>query len=245
MFFLDGQVARATSDQFYDAAPMTMLELLVEPHPLLDLAAFSTAFATPLGQAAPAPWITTRLMKGADAPFHVDDSIRAAVRKLLRHGGYKPSGRGKPASEYLWRAAERGTLASINPAVDACNVVSLHSGLPVSVIDLDRARPPMRVAIAPEGARYVFNASGQEIDLQGLLCLHDANGPCANAVKDAQRTKTRDQTVRTLSLVWGSRERPDRTEAAVAWYMELLRPTGASVSRIDRLTRRAENGMQE
>ena len=28
----------------------------------------------------------------------------------------------------------------------------------------------------------MFNASGQTIDVGGLLCLFDAEGPCANAV---------------------------------------------------------------
>lgn len=204
----------------------------VDPHALLDLAAFETHFATPLGSAAPAPWITELLDKSAVAPLGADDATRSAVRKLLRQGGYKPSGRGKPASEYLLRAAEGGALEGINMAVDTCNAVSLHSGLPISVIDLDRARPPFRVALAPDGARYVFNAAGQEIDLTGLLCLHDADGPCANAVKDAQRTKTHEATVRTLSLVWGSRELPGRTDLTTRWYTELLRRGGATVDRI-------------
>ena len=130
--------------------------------------------------------------------------IRKDVRDVLRHGGYKPTGRGKPASEYLVKAAAKG-LRSINLAVDACNVVSLHSGLPISVVDLDRAAAPLSVAIADADASYVFNASGQEIRLGGLLCLHDAEGPCANAVKDSQRTKTHDGTTRTLSLVWGAK----------------------------------------
>ena len=30
------------------------------------------------------------------------------MRELLRYGGYKPTGRGKPASEYLVRAAGEG-----------------------------------------------------------------------------------------------------------------------------------------
>ena len=80
--------------------------------------------------------------------------------------------------------------SSINAAVDVCNIVSLHSGLPISVVDLAKATPPFRVAVAAAGSSYVFNASGQTIDLGGLLCLCDADGPCANAVKDAQRTKT-------------------------------------------------------
>src|SRR5688500_10516642 len=101
----------------------------------------------------------------ASAPLQSSDEVRAAVRDLLRHGGYKPTGRGKPASEYLIRAVSEGALSSINPAVDACNVVSLHSGLPISVVDLDRARPPFRIAVAAAETTYVFNASGQTIDV--------------------------------------------------------------------------------
>ena len=51
-------------------------------------------------------------------------------------------------------------------------------------------------AVAPAGASYIFNASGQSMDLSGLLCLFDADGPCANPVKDAQRTKTGPETRR-------------------------------------------------
>jgi hypothetical protein len=68
----------------------------------------------------------------------------------------------------------------------------------------------------------VFNASGQEIDLAGLLCLFDAEGPCANAVKDAQRTKTGPATTRTLSILWGARALPGRAAEAAAWYRGLL-----------------------
>jgi len=153
--------------------------------------------------------------------------VRSAVRDLLRHGGYKPTGRGKPASEYLLRAAGEGALSGINLAVDACNAVSLHSGLPISVVDLDRAQAPLAIAIAPAGSSYVFNASGQTIDLEGLLVLGDAHGPCANAVKDAQRTKTQANTTRTLSIVWGSRALADRTRRAVSWYRALLAQAGA------------------
>src|SRR5262249_24383308 len=157
----------------------------------------------------------------AAAPMRPDQTVRAAVRDLLRHGGYKPTGRAKPSSEYLAGAVSEGALGSINAAVDECNVVSLHSGLPISVVDLDRASPPLRVSAAPAGARYVFNASGQEIDLAGLLCLFDAEGPCANAVKDAQRTKTGAGTTQTLSILWGTRALPGRAAAAAAWYRGL------------------------
>src|SRR5207253_11078384 len=138
----------------------------------------------------------------------------------------------KPASEYLLKAVREKLLSPINVAVDVCNVVSFHSGLPISVVDLDRAREPFRVDVAPPGSSYVFNASGQSIDLGGLLCLFDAEGPCANAVKDAQRTKTTNQTRRTLSLVWGTHALPGRVEAATAWYCALLERLGAHTNRI-------------
>ena len=100
----------------------------------------------------------------------------------------------------------------------------------LSVVDLDRGEPPYRAAIAEAGSKYVFNASGQEIDVGGLLCLHDAQGPCANAVKDSQRTKTTEATTRTLQLVWGSKDLGDRTAVATGWYRELLEKLGAETA---------------
>jgi DNA/RNA-binding domain of Phe-tRNA-synthetase-like protein len=203
------------------------LHLEIDPHPLLRVAAFTTHFPAPLGELPTPAALVALLRLDAPTPLRPEEAVRAAVRDMLRHGGYKPTGRGKPASEYLVRAAGEGVLGSINLAVDACNAVSLHSGLPISVVDLDRARPPFRIGLAPAGASYVFNASGQEIDLSGLVCLFDADGPCANAVRDAQRTKTRAETVRTLSVVWGPAGYEGRLREAAAWYRSLLEEAGA------------------
>jgi DNA/RNA-binding domain of Phe-tRNA-synthetase-like protein len=202
--------------------------MIVEPHPLLDLLAFATTFPRPLGELPMPSEIMALFSLQADAPFRCDDAVREAVRALLRHGGFKPAGRSKPASEYLARAVSDGALASINPAVDVCNIVSLHSGLPISVVDLAKAKPPFRVGIAPPGSSYVFNVSGQAIDLAGLLCLCDAECPCGNAVKDAQRTKTDTETTQTLSVIWGTNALPDRAAKAEAWYRQLLHQLGTS-----------------
>lgn len=205
------------------------MDIHVFPHPLLRLSAFATTFAAPLSETPSPPPLTGLLLAGEAGPLEASEALRTSVRDMLRHAGYKPTGRGKPASEYLKRAAgEEGGVRSINLAVDACNVVSLHSGLPISVVDLARAREPFRVAVAGTGDRYAFNPSGQEIDLGGLLCLFDLTGPCANAVKDAQRTKTDDATTRTLSLVWGCAGWEARLAEATAWYRELLETSGAT-----------------
>ncbi len=204
--------------------------LTVAPHPLLDLAAFVTSFPRPLGECASPPELLAGLRLDHPAPLRSDDHVRAAIRDLLRHGGvFKPTGRSKPASEYLIKAASDG-MDTINAAVDACNVASLHSGLPISVVDLDLVTPPLRVELAPAGYSYVFNRSGQEIAVGGLLSLGDAAGPCAGPVKDSQRSKTHAGTVRTLSIVWGSVALPGRAAATAAWYRELLHSAGATTS---------------
>jgi DNA/RNA-binding domain of Phe-tRNA-synthetase-like protein len=205
-----------------------MHAITVDAHPLLDLRAFVTDFPAAIGQMPTPADILMLMALDAPAPLRSDDKVREAVRRLLRHGGFKPSGRSKPASEYLVRAVGDGTLSSINAAVDVCNIVSLHSGLPVTVIDLARAKAPLRVGVAPPGATYVFNASGQSIDLEGLLCLCDADGPCGNAVKDAQRTKTDAESRRTLTLIWGTNELPGHAATAETWYRELLHRLGAT-----------------
>jgi DNA/RNA-binding domain of Phe-tRNA-synthetase-like protein len=205
--------------------------LSTDPHPLLDLAAFVTEFPRPLAEMPSPPELLALFAPGAAAPLQSSDDVRQAVRDLLRQGGFKPTGRSKPASEYLIKALAEGLLRPVNLAVDACNAASLHSGLPISVVDIDLVNPLLRVGVAPAGAAYVFNASGQTIDLAGLLCLFDAEGPCANAVKDAQRTKTHDGTRRTLSLIWGTTALQSRAKATEQWYRTLLagaetRPVG-------------------
>jgi DNA/RNA-binding domain of Phe-tRNA-synthetase-like protein len=233
------------------------MQIALDPHPSLDARAFVTELPAPL-HALPAPgWLTALLAPaavlagtapalrggasltapalrgGAPLPLAPDERVRGLIRDLLRHGGYKPTGRGKPASEYLVRAAEEGGLRTINLAVDACNAVSLHSGLPISVVDTDKLAPPLRIGLGGAGERYVFNASGQEIDVAGLLCLFDREGPCANAVKDAQRTKTSDATRSTLTVIWGTRELRARSDAALAFYCGLLERAGARTRAIE------------
>jgi DNA/RNA-binding domain of Phe-tRNA-synthetase-like protein len=196
------------------------MQLTIDPHPLLAARVFAATWPGALETIA-APSIDAARDRHYAAPVKSDDAVRAAIRDLLRHAGFKPTGRSKPSSEYLLKAAEDG-LPVINAAVDAGNAVSLHSGLPISVIDLDRAQGPLRIGVADDGMQYVFNRSGQAIDVGQLLCLFDAEGPCANAVKDAQRTKTDGSSTRTLTVVWGAMRVAAHVDATLAWYRALL-----------------------
>jgi len=130
---------------------------------------------------------------------------KAAVRDMLRHGVYKPTGRGKPASEYLLKAAVEGRFPVINNLADINNLVSVTTLLPVSVIDLDLASSDaFTVRWGRENEEYVFNPSGQVLKLQDLLLAARIpdDVPAASPIKDCQATKTHDGTARALGLVY-------------------------------------------
>jgi DNA/RNA-binding domain of Phe-tRNA-synthetase-like protein len=206
------------------------LTIALDRHPLLEISAFVTRAAQPIAQLLTPAATSALATPAAEAPFSPTDDIRTAVRDLLRHGGFKPAGRSKPASEYLVAAFAEDRFPRINALVDTCNVVSLHAGLPISLVDLDKLEGALAIRVAPLGTTYVFNPTGQVIDASGLVCLYDERGPSGSPVKDAQRTKTGDATRSTLSIVWGTRALPERTARTARWYRELVAAIeGASV----------------
>ena len=146
---------------------------------------------------------------GQPAPPEVDDAVKTAVRALLRWGGHKPSGRGRPASESLAKALEDGRWPTITPTVDLCNRLSLTSGLPISVLDAGKLQPPLQIRIGEPEEEYIFNPSGQVLSLKGLLLVADASGPTGGPVKDAQRSKVDPSTQDHLIVIWGSQQTPE------------------------------------
>lgn len=118
---------------------------------------------------------------------------KAGVRNMLRFGAYKPAGRSKPSSEYLLAAALAGDFPIVNGPVDANNEVSLRWGYPASVFDLAKTGPILQLSRGRQGESFVFNPSGQKIDLEDLIVVRrrvgDAWEACGNPVKDAMATK--------------------------------------------------------
>lgn len=142
--------------------------------------------------------------------------IKDAVRGMLRAGGYKPAGRQKPASEYLAQAAREGRFPIINGPVDCNNLLSLETGLPISLLDLRAFREASSgavpasagavdaaVRICAAGEAYVFNAAGHEMDLEGLLCVCDAAGrPLGNPIKDSMAGKLREDSADLAGFIY-------------------------------------------
>lgn len=152
------------------------------------------------------------------------DRRRIAVRESLRHGVYRPAGRAKPCPEYLLRTAQDDAFPRINAVVDASNFVCLGAMLPISLFDLDLAATDrMVLRYGRTGEAYVFNASGQTIDLEDLVvgaAAHDGDAladslPLVNPVKDALAAKTTDVSTRVCALVYAPAVSDGALEAAV------------------------------
>lgn len=153
--------------------------------------------------------------------------VRQRVRGILRHGKYKPTGRGKPASEFLLRAALSDTFPLVNGPVDVNNAISLASGFPGSIFDADLSGRQLLIRRGLPDEEYVFNPSGQTIDLEDLLlvCRKAPDGweACGNPVKDAMITKISAKTENVVAVLYvPADEPPASVEAWAQRYATLL-----------------------
>ncbi len=164
---------------------------------------------------------------GLDAKL---ESVRLACRDMLRNGSYKPTGRGKPASEYLLRAAASGEFPRINWPVDVCNYISLRYLLPISLWDLDLSDSDAFVfRLGKSEETYEFNMAGQTIGLQDLVVgcvVGDSRSPdgtpIVNPVKDSMRTKTTASTTRIAAAIYAPADQPGELADACNEFAEML-----------------------
>ena len=146
---------------------------------------------------------------------------------MLRFGAYKPSGRSKPSSEYLLASALEDRFPLVNGPVDVNNAISLQWGYPASIFDMELCGTRLMLRRGTAGENYVFNLSGQIIDLKDLLCVCRAEGsfwlPCGNPVKDAMATKIRESTRNVAAVLYApASEECAELEAAAGRFATLL-----------------------
>jgi DNA/RNA-binding domain of Phe-tRNA-synthetase-like protein len=157
----------------------------------------------------------------------ISPARRTVVRNMLRFGHFKPSGRSKPSSEYLLTAALAGEFPLVNGPVDVNNAVSLEWGYPASIFDLDLCGAELLLRRGMEGESYIFNTSGQIIDLKDLLCVYRSEAgvwkPCGNPVKDSMATKTNESTHNVVAVIYAPiTESSEYLEEAAGTFASLL-----------------------
>jgi DNA/RNA-binding domain of Phe-tRNA-synthetase-like protein len=141
-----------------------------------------------------------KLTKFRNQPLGLkEDEFRKAARDMLRTGKYKPTGRSKPASEYLIRSAAENTFPRINTVVDINNYISLKYLIPISLWDLDKVKADSWLfRTGNEDESFVFNPAGQTIELHDLVTgfsvYKSMETPVVTPVKDSQLTKTDNDT---------------------------------------------------
>lgn len=193
---------------------------LHHPDLLVGVVVADDATIAPLDEAGRAA-LAARAAAAVDPP----EATRQAIRRLLRFGGFKATGRNKPASEYLVEARRRGEWPAILNVVDVNNVLSLETGWPMSVLDADKCGAPLEVRYGRAEERYVFNQAGHQIDLEALIGLARVDGPMlGNPVKDAMHAKVDAGTRRLVATLWASREAasPERVLEVAREFGELL-----------------------
>jgi DNA/RNA-binding domain of Phe-tRNA-synthetase-like protein len=140
--------------------------------------------------------------------YELPEATRVAVRGMLKVGGFSPTGRSKPASEFLLvDLQERGSFNHISNAVDVNNFVSLETMLPISLLDADKLGPDVTLRIGAEGESYVFNPSGHVIDVKRciVVCGGAPPGtPLGTPVKDSMAGKVFEGARNLLAVIYGA-----------------------------------------
>ena len=171
-----------------------------------------------------------------------EEALRKGSRDVLRNGKYKPAGRGKPASEYLLRAARDDDFPQINGPVDANNMVSLRHCVPASLWDQQLAgHPELEVRLGAEDEQYVFNQAGQTLRLQDLVCGcvlprgSAESRPVVTPIKDGLATKLHPLTTAVTGCIYyplgagSATHLKEITEAFLHWLLHCgVEATGAT-----------------
>jgi hypothetical protein len=208
------------------------LQIQLEPHDSLLAQAFIARWRSPIAQLPPLTEAVSLLASpiGSCKVLPTPEAaVRAAIRDMLRSRDFKPTGRAKPASEYLARASGEGGLRTINPAVDACNAVSLHSGIPISVVDCDKFEAPLRIRLGVSGESYVFNPSSQ---VSCVWSTHRARAPTRSRTRNAPRLLTA-HAARSASC------------GAAARWRHRLRPRSNCIDRCCEMSRRSSRSRSD
>jgi DNA/RNA-binding domain of Phe-tRNA-synthetase-like protein len=118
------------------------------------------------------------------------------ARQLYRRFGTDPT-RMRPSSEALLRRMKKGEpMPRINSLVDVANAMSVQLQVPVGLYDLDKVQGDelvIRLGAKDEG----YEGIGKEhVNVEGRICVADAQGPCGNPSADSARTMITTSTER-------------------------------------------------
>lgn len=154
----------------------------------------------PPGKLAPAH----QALPERDPEDLTDHPVAKAYRDLFWSMDIDPTKR-RPAGEALARRAARdGTLPTIHPLVDAYNLASAHTMVPISAFDLDQTKGSLVLALAQDDDTFDPIGGDPHPVQEGHPVLCDEAGVVSLFChRDGQRTALSDATQRALIVLAG------------------------------------------
>ena len=133
-----------------------------------------------------------------------EDSVVRAYRDFYWKIKIDPT-KIRPSSEALVRRTLRGSFPRINLIVDAGNIASAYTMIPISVYDLDMVKLPIKLTISRGGEVFRPIGGGEIVLEEGLPILVDSRGVIMHVYpyRDSVETVIRENTVKALIIAAG------------------------------------------
>jgi DNA/RNA-binding domain of Phe-tRNA-synthetase-like protein len=172
--------------------------------------AWSLAWGQPAGGLDPAPLRgeEERLLEELRSRYSLEslrsDPLVRAYRDFYWRIGIDPT-KTRPASEALVRRALRGRWPRINPVVDAGNIASARTMVPIGLYDVERLRFPARLTLSRGGELFHPIGGGEEKLPPGVPVFLDAEGRVLHLFphRDSRETMVRPETRCVLIVAAG------------------------------------------
>jgi DNA/RNA-binding domain of Phe-tRNA-synthetase-like protein len=184
-------------------AALTIAAELLERCPRVALGCVAANVETHLTSAALDEQLRAceeKILKLPEPKAVLESSAIEATRKAYKALGKDPA-RYRGSAEALLRRIIAGKgLPRINNVVDAINLVSVESRLPIGLYDLDQVSG--EILFRPGRAGETYKGIGKyDLNLEGLPVFCDALGPHGSPTSDSERTMVTLVTKRVLGII--------------------------------------------
>ncbi|MEM4695390.1 MAG: phenylalanine--tRNA ligase beta subunit-related protein [Ignisphaera sp.] len=158
-----------------------------------------------------------------------DRAVRA-YRDFFWRLGIDPT-KTRPASEALVRRALRDQFPRINPVVDAGNIASAYTMVPIGMYDLDKVSLPLTIKFSQGGERFKPIGGGEEVLEKDIPILVDSKGTVMHIYphRDSIETCVTENTTKIVTIAAGvAGIEKELVMRAVSIVVELLQKIGWS-----------------
>ncbi len=144
-----------------------------------------------------------------------------ATREAYKALGKSPSQYRNAAEAMLRRIVKGNGLYKINNAVEINNLNSVLIGYSIGSYDKEKLLGDIELRHAPHGESYQ-GIGKEEINIENLPVLYDAEGPFGNPTSDSQRAMIQDGDREVISFIYSFHHDKQELKQSLEKYQELL-----------------------